>query len=262
MSHADYLKHLKAFFAAHADDPLIAQAQTASARELIILSSLDLSAARAFLEAHYCPVKRRPPRDPVCMLRLLLLMLLCGVESITKWIQRLRTSPLRAALTGFAPDQIPGIGTCYAFKARLVNGPYQKPCEHVTRPADTLKRRHTRHLKDQTDDRHAYPPIYHSESDALSADLLAHAAEPRPDTLQTRLEDLFVTVGLLPSLEAGLFETLDRLADSAAPAAPCPSDDAPTPAAAPTDAASTPAAPTAETPTDDAPTPAAAPTAR
>jgi len=135
MSHHDYLSHLKTFLCNHADDPLIQQAKTAYARELIILANLDLTPAQEFLESHYCPVKRRPPRNPICMLRMMLLMLLCGVESITKWVQQLRGSPLLAAMTGFEPDQIPGIGTCYAFKDRLVNGPYQKPCEHLKRPA-------------------------------------------------------------------------------------------------------------------------------
>jgi hypothetical protein len=217
MAHHDYLHHLKSFFCAHTDDPLIQQAKTAYARELIILSKLDLSPATEFLESHYCPVKRRPPRDPLGMLRMLLLMLLCGVERITKWVKQLRGSPLLAALTGFAPDHIPGIGTCYAFQDRLVNGPYQKPCEHVTRPSDALKHRHTRRLKDHTDDRHDYPPVYHSESEALAAELLEHTPDPRPNSLQTRLEDLFVKLGLIPSLEAGLFAALDQLACASAP---------------------------------------------
>lgn len=148
------------------------------------------------------------------MLRMMLLMLLCGVESITKWGKLLRGSPLLAALTGFAPDQIPGIGTCYAFKDRLVNGTYQKPCDHVKRLADDLKHRHTRYLNDKTDERHDYPPIYHSQSEALAADLLEHADEPRADTLQTRMEDLFMMLGLLPSIEAGLLGELDKLATS------------------------------------------------
>jgi hypothetical protein len=212
MTHPDYLRHLKTFLTDHVTDPLIQQAKTAYARELIILSNLDLTLAQEFLDAHYCPVKRRPPRDPICMLRMMLLMLLCGVESITKWVKHLRGSPLLAALTGFAPDQIPGIGTCYAFKDRLVNGPYQKPCDHVTRPADDLRKRHTRHLHDKTDERHDYPPIYHSQSEALAATLLEQADEPRPPTLQTRMEDLFVTLGLLPSIDAGLLGKLDTLA--------------------------------------------------
>ncbi len=224
MPHQDYLHHLKSFFCAHADDPLIQQAKTAYTRELIILSKFDLSLATEFLESHYCPVKRRPPRDPLCMLRMMLLMLLCGVESITKWVKQLRACPLLAALTGFAPDQIPGIGTCYAFQDRLVNGPYQKPCEHVKRPTDDLKHRHTRRLKDNTADRHDYPPIYHSESEALVAELHEHTNDPRPTTLQTRLEDLFVKLGLIPSLEAGLFSSLDQLACADTP------DDATVPA--------------------------------
>ena len=214
MAHADYLQHLTTFFQSHADDPLLAQAQHACAREIIILSTLDLTPAQTLLESCYSPVKRRTPRDAVCMLRLLLLMFLRGVTSITNWVDTLRSSPLLAALTGFAPDQIPGVGTIYAFKNRLVNGPYQKPCDHVTRPADDLKKRHLRHLKDKTDDRHDYPPVYHSQSEALAAELLAHADDPRPQTLQTLMEDLLVLTGILPSFDAGLFDALDQIAVS------------------------------------------------
>jgi len=184
MAHADYLHHLTSFFESRADDPLLSQAQTAFDRELTILSNLDLTPAHTLLTSCYSPVKRRTPRDPLCMLRLLLLMLLRGVTSITTWVDTLRGSPLLAVLTGFAPDDLPGVGTIYDFKNRLVNGPYQKPCEHVTRPADDLKRRHTRHLHDKTDDRHDYPPLYHSQSEALAADLLAHADVPRPRNLR------------------------------------------------------------------------------
>jgi hypothetical protein len=214
MSHHDYLQHLKTFLTAHTDDPLIQQAQTSYAREIIILANLDLTPAQEFLESHYCPTKRRPPRAPLCMLRTLLLMLLRGFSSITKWVDTLRGSRLLGLLTGFDPDDLPGIGTCYDFTARLVNGPYQTPCDHLTRPADDLKKRHTRRLRDKTDDRHSYPPIYHSQSEALAAALLEQAADPRPDTLQTRMEDLFVTLGLLPSLETGLLDHLNHLAIS------------------------------------------------
>jgi hypothetical protein len=88
MTHHDDLHHLKSFFSAHADDPLIAQAQHANAREIIIFSTLDLEPARACLESHDCPVKRRPPRDPLCMFRLFLLMLLCHVKGITAWVKQ------------------------------------------------------------------------------------------------------------------------------------------------------------------------------
>lgn len=211
MSHTDSLVHLKSFFDFHADDPLLSHAQTAFDRELTILANLDLTPAHTLLESCYSPVTLRTPRAPLCMVRLLLLMLLRGVTSITTWVDTLRGSPLLAVLTGFDPDDIPGVGTIYDFKNRLVNGPYRKPCEHVTRPADDLKKRHTRHLKDKTDDRHDSPPLYHSQSEALAADLLAHADVPRPRTFETIMEDLLALTGILPSIEAGLFASRDHL---------------------------------------------------
>ncbi len=235
MSQNPYHVHLRTFFDAQPDTSLLDQATTAYARIVIMLSTFELESARPTLETLYCPTTRRRPRDPVCMLRLLLLMLLCHCESITAWIQQLRGSPLLGALTGFAPDAIPGVGTVYAFLDRLVNGPYQKPCVHVHRPADDDKHRTIRRLKDQTDDRHAYPDIYDSQSAATAADLNAHADTPRLPTLQTRMEDLFVTLGLLPSLKDGLFGTLEQLVPTDADATAILTD-APAPAAAAADA--------------------------
>jgi hypothetical protein len=211
MTHSEYLAHLDAYFDAHATDPLLTQAQTAFDRELLILTALDLTPAETFLRSLYSPVVRRPHRDPLCVLRVLLLMLLRGESRITEWINTLRGTPMLAVLTGFEPDDVPGVGTIYDFLARIVNGPYQTPCDHVTRPADALKKRHIRFLNDKTEDRHEYPPIYHSQSEALAADLLAHADDPRPDTLQTWMETLLVDLGVVPSIEAGLIPTMEAL---------------------------------------------------
>ena len=189
MPTSSYSTHLRTFLDAHADDPLMAQALTAYARTVIILLNFDLEPARPYLESLYCPTKRRPPRDPVCMLRLVLLMLLRHVVGVTDWVKQLRGSSLLGALTGFAPNAIPGVGTVYDFLDRLHNGPYQPACSHVSRAADADKHRTIRRLKDQTDDRHAYPDIYDSQSEACADDLAAHATLPRLNTLQTQMEE-------------------------------------------------------------------------
>lgn len=214
MSHTTYRTHLKSYLTAHANDPLLAQTTTAYARELVILSRLDLTPVEPLLTALYCPVIRTRPRDPLAMFRALLLMLLRRVTGITAWVQTLRGTPFLAVLAGFAPDDVPGVGTFYDVLHRLVNGPYQPPCPHAHRPADDLSHRTIRRLHDATDDRHAYPPIYHSESEALVADLHARADEPLPDTLTTRLAILLVQAGILPTIADGLLDHLDQLAAS------------------------------------------------
>ena len=59
------------------------------------------------------------PRPASCMLRSLLLAVICKVTSITQWVDILRTQPLYAVISGFEPDDVPGVGTFYDFINRL-----------------------------------------------------------------------------------------------------------------------------------------------
>ena len=59
------------------------------------------------------------PRPASCMLRSLLLAVICKVTSITQWVDILRTQPLYSVISGFEPDDVPGVGTFYDFINRL-----------------------------------------------------------------------------------------------------------------------------------------------
>jgi len=60
------------------------------------------------------------PRDPASMLRSFLLFLMTKPEmGITEWINEMYRIPLYAILSGFAPLDIPGVGTFYDFFKRL-----------------------------------------------------------------------------------------------------------------------------------------------
>lgn len=79
----------------------------------------DLSAITTKLQPLYGN-QGGEPRDPASMLRSYLLNLLVRPElSITKWVDELRTVPLYAILSGFEPNDTPGIGTHYDFFNRL-----------------------------------------------------------------------------------------------------------------------------------------------
>lgn len=49
------------------------------------------------------------PRDPVSMLRSYLLSIKLKITSITDWVSRLKECPLYAIISGFSPDDVPGI---------------------------------------------------------------------------------------------------------------------------------------------------------
>ena len=68
-----------------------------------------------------------------------------------------------------------------------------------------LRGRHEHRLHDATDARRQQAQPYHTQSEAMVTTLLDQTDAPRdPHALQTRLDDLFVALGLRPTLEAGL----------------------------------------------------------
>jgi hypothetical protein len=54
------------------------------------------------------------------MLRSCLLMLECHITSVEVWVKRLNEKPLYALMSGFEPDQVPGVGTFYDFQDRVL----------------------------------------------------------------------------------------------------------------------------------------------
>jgi len=81
---------------------------------------LDLSAAHPILARLYSPDQGRPACPPVNLLRSWLLMLECHITSVPVWVHRLNEQPFYALLSGFDPDQVPGVGTFYDFQDRVL----------------------------------------------------------------------------------------------------------------------------------------------
>lgn len=80
---------------------------------------IDLSSLTTFLQDHYDP-KGPKPRDPASMLRSFLLFLMTKPEiGITQWINEMKRVPYYAIISGFEPEDIPGVGTFYDFFKRL-----------------------------------------------------------------------------------------------------------------------------------------------
>lgn len=70
----------------------------------------DLFQAVPILEPRDASSPRgRIPRDPLAMLRSLLVMYLEGYISITKWVKAIKPRPILAIICGFEPGDTPGI---------------------------------------------------------------------------------------------------------------------------------------------------------
>ncbi|HHY97536.1 MAG TPA: transposase [Firmicutes bacterium] len=80
--------------------------------------SLDLDRAIDIVAPLYSHTGR-PSKDPLAMLRALLCGVSLGIQSITKLVSLLKSSPVLATISGFDPEDTPGVGTFYDFMYRL-----------------------------------------------------------------------------------------------------------------------------------------------
>ena len=89
--------------------------------------------------------------DPVSMLRSCLAMMLCSVTGFDTWVGTMLDEPFYAFISGFDPQDLPGVGTFYDFQARLL----QLPRQARARPRRPYRRRDQRdkatHHKDKND---------------------------------------------------------------------------------------------------------------
>jgi len=110
------------------------RAQPASVREIFLrFRNLDLSAVdRIMLDCY--SILGTEPRQPSCMLRSLLLMIVTKCPSIAIWVLTLHTSPFYAILSGFDPKDVPGVGTFYDFISRLWNLATPNFSSHIKPP--------------------------------------------------------------------------------------------------------------------------------
>jgi hypothetical protein len=105
------------------------------------LQATNLDAAYPILAGLYCAGWGRVARHPVCMLRSCLAMMLCGITNFDDWVALMHDEPFHALISGFDPQDLPGVGTFYDFQDRLLQR---------SRQARTTKRRPYRR-RDQRD---------------------------------------------------------------------------------------------------------------
>ena len=207
-THDEYLTHLRQQVVPRLEDSDITASVETYAYEVVTLCELSLDPQREALQALYCPTGQGAPKDPVCMLRSWLLMtLIHETSSPDAWARRLKREPVLAILAGFEPGQTPCATAHRDFLTRYGDGPYALRSQQDVPLSQRLRGQHERRLSDTTTARRAEADRQGvSQSEALCRRLLDQADTPRdPQALQTRLDDLFVDLGLRPSIDAGLF---------------------------------------------------------
>ncbi|MBU0581084.1 MAG: transposase [Candidatus Margulisbacteria bacterium] len=185
----------------------------AKIEKTFIISHIDLSPVEELLQSLYSPDPRgRKPRDPVCILRSFILMVLEGETSITNWAETLRTDAFLSSLAGWKPGTSPSLSTFYKFLDRLQDGSYRKQCEHIHKASDLDKGLHSKNFKKI--EKKKKPNKDHQKNDSvtqrLTEALLSSSEHPRQDDLLKRLEDILMELALKPSIEKGLID-VDKL---------------------------------------------------
>ena len=188
---------------------------------VVALALLDLEPARPVLEACYSGRKGgRPPRDPVAMLRSLVLMAPRGVTSFNQWAARLAGRPELALLSDFEPDDTPGVGTFYDLCHRLLDGPYRKPCEHFVRHSKRLRGtrgRFRRNLKQERREARArrQAELAHDNEGRVKAavrQVMPGLGEAiRSQELLDRVEQILMACAVVPSARLGLLGDISKL---------------------------------------------------
>jgi len=205
-THEEYLSHLSSQLIIQADKRLFWQQLSTYGETLTSLLEISLDPVRDTLAALYCPTNNGAPKDACAMFRSWLTMTLCREGSPTVWATRLTREPLLAILAGFAPGQTPCATTHIDFMKRLANGPYAVRKAQDAPLSQQLKGWHTRRLDEATKARNAVADAAgKTQSEMLADTLLAQADQPlNPHDLQTRLDQLFVELGLKLTLDADL----------------------------------------------------------
>lgn len=108
-------------------------------REIHLAFSVDFSSLDRMM-IHHCSKYGPAPRPASRMLRSLLLSVLHGTHSITKWVNILRSQPIYAIISGFDHNDVPGVGTFYDFISRLWLSDDNNLSSHIHLPRKKVKK--------------------------------------------------------------------------------------------------------------------------
>lgn len=158
--------------------------------------NLDLTRVDELMRDRYS-VFGPSPRLPSDMLRSMMVALVFRKTSYTSWSEELKMNPLAAIISGFDPNNTPGVGTFYDFVDRLwlSNKDNLSPHSH---PPKIRKIQKPKNPDDKAD------PV----EDITVADLIRQLkdAPPSDDQPYARLFQLFHDVFLSHSVELGLID--------------------------------------------------------
>ena len=164
----------------------------------------DLTPAREILKSTYNP-RGETPWDPVLLFRSYWLMCQYGDRgSISKWVATLKSEPFWAVVSGFEPDNVPGVGTFYDFEDRLLDFDKGQRVKRTKTMRPSLFKPKEKFKKNQK------KPAKTGIVERLIERIIRDEDKPQPlkaNTLQRIFKACFIT----PSANKGLLGNLDKL---------------------------------------------------
>jgi len=169
----------------------------------------DLTPVRDILLHTYNP-RGEIPWDPVCLFRSYWLMCQYGNNgSITKWVNKLKSEPFWAIVSGFKPNVLPGVGTFYDFEDRLCDfdqGQRVERCKIMHKPKSKPRKKLKKNQKQ--------PPKHQGIVERLVNRILRDEDKPHLKRADYLLQLIFKECFVLPSVRKGLLGDIDNLAVS------------------------------------------------
>lgn len=166
---------------------------------------LDLDYLRILLQ----PTYNNPhhiPTDPVPLLRSLLLMTMVKETSITAWVEKLKDSKVYAILSGFDPDDTPGVGTFYDFIDRLSLADKQLKRQRRNR-RKKFKRKPAKKLKKNE----KLPPKHPEIVDRVVQRILRNINQPNDGGQYKLIYQFFIHCIVEKSAQMGLLGDVENL---------------------------------------------------
>ena len=172
---------------------------------------LDLDGLRPIVEHLYSPNMGTFAKPPEDMLRSLLAMVLCRFFSIDDWVDLMRSQPFYAIISGFDPNNVPGVGTFFLFIDRLL-GLADNPPKHLRKPRP--KSRDTKsQSKDKNKDTVKHQDIINrlakrirKAGKTLKRDHWAFDPSAKYHRFEIVLKEIFYTLFIPKSVELGLVD--------------------------------------------------------
>ena len=88
-------------------------------RQALFLCDLTIVRSHATMMFFTYSMFGRPAWAPEDIFRSMLAMVLCGITSFEVWVTKMKEEPFYAIISGFRPENVPGVGTFYDFTDRI-----------------------------------------------------------------------------------------------------------------------------------------------